>query len=55
MSRQTLFSNKKSVYSVEKWTFTGDEITRELLDLQLSGYNLYPEVFAVDRDYCAPN
>ena len=45
----------KSAFSVEKWTFTGDEIIQELLDLQLIGYNNYPEIFAVQRDYCAPN
>ena len=45
----------KAIYSVEKWTFKGDEITQELLDLQLTDYAAYPEVFAVERDYCAPN
>ena len=44
-----------SAVSVEKWILTGDEITQEHLDLQLSGYLYYPAVFAVERNYCAPN
>ena len=36
----------------ERWTIEENKITLELLDLDLKGYYAYPEVFAVDRNYC---
>ena len=36
----------------EKWTIEGDEITKELLNLQINDYYTYPEVFAVKQNYC---
>ena len=36
----------------EKWTIKENEITKELLNLELSGYNIYPELFAVKQNYC---
>ena len=47
------FLKSNFAFSVEKWTFNGDEIAQELLDLQLDYYNYYPEVFAIEPNYCA--
>ena len=36
----------------EKWTIKENEITKELLNLELNGYYYYPEIFPVKQNYC---
>jgi len=36
----------------EKWTIEESEITKELLNLELNNYYMYPEVFASKKNYC---
>jgi len=36
----------------EKWIVDGDRIEKELLDLTLYYYEYYPELFAVNENYC---
>jgi len=36
----------------EKWTIKENEVTKESLDFELNNYYRYPEVFAINRNYC---
>ena len=36
----------------ERWTIEENQITKELLDLELDNYSYFPELFAVNRNYC---
>ena len=36
----------------EKWVLQVDQIEKELLDLTLDDYHHYPELFAVNENYC---
>ena len=36
----------------EKWVITGAEVSQELLDLTVTGYYSYPELFRVDKNFC---